>query len=170
MNEGAIQFPTFYPGGFRWKRYVSTGLFDNDKKIKDYTEQELDMLLKESCCSKASMTVSILLDWIVFRKRTKSEIDILEQSAIFFPFIRNWICYCINPVLSPKILQKTGRQLHFMKEKPLTFFTHSLRVIKRKNIRIPCKRCPISVSIPKNKITSVVGVSGSGKSALVFDT
>lgn len=28
----------------------------------------------------------------------------------------------------------------------------------------------ISVSIPKNKITSVVGVSGSGKSALVFDT
>ena len=28
----------------------------------------------------------------------------------------------------------------------------------------------ISISIPKNKITSVVGVSGSGKSALVFDT
>ena len=28
----------------------------------------------------------------------------------------------------------------------------------------------ISISIPKNQITSVVGVSGSGKSALVFDT
>ena len=48
LNEGAIQFPTFYPGGFRWKRYVTTGLFDNDKKIKDYTEQELDILLYQS--------------------------------------------------------------------------------------------------------------------------
>ena len=48
LNEGAIQFPTFYPGGFRWKRYVTTGLFNNDKKVKDYTEQELDMLLYQS--------------------------------------------------------------------------------------------------------------------------
>lgn len=45
LNEGAIEFPTFRPGDFRWKRYVCTGLFDNDKKIKDYTEDELDTLL-----------------------------------------------------------------------------------------------------------------------------
>ncbi|QTL97527.1 ATP-binding cassette domain-containing protein [Iocasia frigidifontis] len=45
LNEGAIKFPTFRPGQFRWKRYVSTGLFDNDKKIKDYTEEEWDTLL-----------------------------------------------------------------------------------------------------------------------------
>lgn len=48
LNEGAIRFPTFYPGGFRWKRYTATGLFDNDKKIKDYTADELDMLLFQS--------------------------------------------------------------------------------------------------------------------------
>lgn len=45
LNEGAILFPTFKPGDFRWKRYVSTGLFDNDKKLKDYTEDEIDTLL-----------------------------------------------------------------------------------------------------------------------------
>ncbi|WP_210366687.1 excinuclease ABC subunit UvrA [Bacillus sp. REN3] len=48
LNEGAILFPTFYPGGVRWKRYVHTGLFDNDKKLKHYTQDELDTLLYES--------------------------------------------------------------------------------------------------------------------------
>lgn len=48
LNEGAIRFPTFQPGGVRWKRYVTTGLFDNDKKIKDYTPDELDTLLHKS--------------------------------------------------------------------------------------------------------------------------
>lgn len=40
LNEGAIQFPTFEVGGWRWTRYVYSGLFDNDKKIKDYTDEE----------------------------------------------------------------------------------------------------------------------------------
>ncbi|MEF2965462.1 excinuclease ABC subunit UvrA [Paenibacillus sp. M1] len=45
LNEGAILFPTFKPGEVRWKRYVCTGLFDNDKKLKDYTKDEMDTLL-----------------------------------------------------------------------------------------------------------------------------
>lgn len=40
LNEGAIQFPTFEVGGWRWTRYIYSGLFDNDKKIKDYTDEE----------------------------------------------------------------------------------------------------------------------------------
>jgi excinuclease UvrABC ATPase subunit len=48
LNEGAILFPTFYPGDWRWKRYVHSGLFDNDKKIKDYSAEELDTLLHKS--------------------------------------------------------------------------------------------------------------------------
>lgn len=40
LNEGAIRFPTFEVGGWRWTRYVYSGLFDNDKKIKDYSSQE----------------------------------------------------------------------------------------------------------------------------------
>ena len=45
LNEGAIQFPTFQPGGFRWLRYTETGNFDNDKKIRDYSDAELQRLL-----------------------------------------------------------------------------------------------------------------------------
>lgn len=45
LNEGAILFPTFQVGGFRWSRYVESGLFDNDKKISDYNEKELHLLL-----------------------------------------------------------------------------------------------------------------------------
>lgn len=40
LNEGALRFPTFEVGGWRWTRYVYSGLFDNDKKIKDYTKEE----------------------------------------------------------------------------------------------------------------------------------
>jgi len=45
LNEGAILFPTFQPGGFRWSRYTNSGYFDNDKKLKDYTKKEWEMLL-----------------------------------------------------------------------------------------------------------------------------
>lgn len=45
LNEGAILFPTFQPGGYRWIRYVYSGYFDNDKKLKDYTEEEWNLLL-----------------------------------------------------------------------------------------------------------------------------
>lgn len=45
LNEGAILFPTFEPGGWRLKRYTHSGFFDNDKKIKDFTEEELELLL-----------------------------------------------------------------------------------------------------------------------------
>ncbi len=48
LNEGAINFPTFQPGGYRWKRYAYSGLFDNNKKLKDYTADEWDTLLNKS--------------------------------------------------------------------------------------------------------------------------
>lgn len=48
LNDGAIQFPTFEPGGYRWKRYAYSGLFDNDKKLRDYTKEEWDTLLNKT--------------------------------------------------------------------------------------------------------------------------
>lgn len=48
LNEGAIQFPTFQPGGWRLTRYTESGYFDNDKKLKNFTSQELDTLLYAS--------------------------------------------------------------------------------------------------------------------------
>ncbi len=45
LNEGAIRFPSFEPGGWRWTRYIYSGLFDNDKKIRDYTPEEWHNLI-----------------------------------------------------------------------------------------------------------------------------
>lgn len=45
LNEGAIDFPSFHPGEWRLRRYVESGNFDNDKKLKNFTELELNRLL-----------------------------------------------------------------------------------------------------------------------------
>ena len=42
LNEDAIRFPSFRPDSWRGKRYLYSGLFDNDKKLKDYSEEELN--------------------------------------------------------------------------------------------------------------------------------
>lgn len=44
-DEDVIHFPTFTTGAWRWKRYAYSGLFDLNKKIKDYTPEELELLL-----------------------------------------------------------------------------------------------------------------------------
>ncbi|MGM3161682.1 ATP-binding cassette domain-containing protein [Dickeya undicola] len=45
LNEGAILYSSFMPGTWRWKRYVCSGLFDNDKKISDFNAEEKALLL-----------------------------------------------------------------------------------------------------------------------------
>lgn len=45
LNQDAIDFPTFHTGAWRWKRYAYSGLFDLDKKIADYSPQELELFL-----------------------------------------------------------------------------------------------------------------------------
>ena len=45
LNEGAILLPGFTVGNWQWKGYASTGFFDCDKKIKDYTKEEYDKLV-----------------------------------------------------------------------------------------------------------------------------
>ena len=44
-DEDVIHFPTFTTGAWRWTRYAYSGLFDLNKKIKDYTPEELNLLL-----------------------------------------------------------------------------------------------------------------------------
>lgn len=45
LHEGAVRFPTFQPGGWRLTRYTLSGYFDNDKKLKDFTDKEWEILL-----------------------------------------------------------------------------------------------------------------------------
>lgn len=44
-DEGVINYPAFTTGAWRWKRYAYSGLFDLDKKIKDYSDEELQLFL-----------------------------------------------------------------------------------------------------------------------------
>jgi len=45
LNEGAILLPGFSPGTWQWKAYAESGFFDNDKKIRDYSEEEMHALV-----------------------------------------------------------------------------------------------------------------------------
>ncbi len=44
-DEGVIHYVAFEPGQWRWELYANSGLFDLNKKIKDYTPEELDLFL-----------------------------------------------------------------------------------------------------------------------------
>jgi excinuclease ABC A subunit len=45
LNEGAILFGAYAVDSWDWSILTESGLFDNDKKLEDYTEEELDRLL-----------------------------------------------------------------------------------------------------------------------------
>ncbi len=45
LNEGAITFVSFGPQTWRWKRYVNSGLFDNDKPLVEYSKHEYELLM-----------------------------------------------------------------------------------------------------------------------------
>lgn len=44
-DEDTIHYIAFGKGGWRWIRYAYSGLFDLDKKIKDYSPEELELFL-----------------------------------------------------------------------------------------------------------------------------
>ena len=45
IREGGITHPFYKIGGFYWREFVATEIFDVDKKLNDYSEEELDKLL-----------------------------------------------------------------------------------------------------------------------------
>ena len=45
LNQGAINFPTFQPGGWRLTRYTDSGYFDNDLPLREWASGDLDFLL-----------------------------------------------------------------------------------------------------------------------------
>ena len=44
-DEDTIHYIAFHKGGWRWIRYAHSGLFDLDKKIRDYSPEELNLFL-----------------------------------------------------------------------------------------------------------------------------
>ncbi|WP_248925829.1 ATP-binding cassette domain-containing protein [Paenibacillus hamazuiensis] len=45
LNEGAIMLPDYSVNGWEWNMVVQSGSFDPDKKLSDYSEEELEQLL-----------------------------------------------------------------------------------------------------------------------------
>lgn len=45
LNEGAILYPEYAVNGWEWSFFIQSGFFDNDKKLADYSEAELEQLL-----------------------------------------------------------------------------------------------------------------------------
>lgn len=45
LNEGMVDLPTFHVGNWYWKQYTESGLFDLDKKWRDYSAKERNLLL-----------------------------------------------------------------------------------------------------------------------------
>ncbi|MBV9689756.1 MAG: excinuclease ABC subunit UvrA [Ktedonobacteraceae bacterium] len=45
LNEGAILFPEYAVDSWGWNIMTQAGRFDNDKKLSDYTSEEMDLLL-----------------------------------------------------------------------------------------------------------------------------
>jgi excinuclease UvrABC ATPase subunit len=45
LNEGCITDAMMKPGSWYWNQYAESGLFDLDKKLKDYSKEEYNLLL-----------------------------------------------------------------------------------------------------------------------------
>jgi excinuclease UvrABC ATPase subunit len=57
LNEGAIQVPGFTPDTWYVQTYLSSGFYDPDAKIRDFTPEQLDALLhRDSCKVKVGKT------------------------------------------------------------------------------------------------------------------
>jgi excinuclease UvrABC ATPase subunit len=46
LNEGAIRFPAARVGTWWWSLYARSGLFDPDKPLRDYSDEERELLLR----------------------------------------------------------------------------------------------------------------------------
>ncbi|SDE57899.1 excinuclease ABC, A subunit [Fontibacillus panacisegetis] len=44
-NEGCVKDSTYKPGSWYWKQYASSGFFDLDKPVKEYSSEEYNLLL-----------------------------------------------------------------------------------------------------------------------------
>ncbi|AFL98940.1 Excinuclease ATPase subunit [Desulfitobacterium dehalogenans ATCC 51507] len=86
LNEGAILLPGFTPGTWQWKIYASTGFFDCDKKIKDYSPEEYHKLvyhqpekIKSAIVDGMNTTYAGLVERFI-RQHIKTEYEKSEAS------------------------------------------------------------------------------------------
>ena len=110
-DEDTIHYIAFGKGGWRWIRYAHSGLFDLDKKIKDYTPEELDLFLNSpqirlknppSNWPKTAKYAGLIPR--MYRSIINSEEGLLH-AAVLNPMLRMGRCPdCGGTRLSPRVL------------------------------------------------------------------
>jgi len=71
LNEGAITFPNFQPGGWYHRIFVDSGFFDPDKKLRDYTEAEWLRLLHGPEAKVKTELVTLTYEGLVDKIRSR---------------------------------------------------------------------------------------------------
>ena len=110
-DEDTIHYIAFGKGGWRWIRYARSGLFDLDKKIKDYTPEELDLFLNSPQIKlknpPAGWPKSAKYEGLIprmYRSIINSEEGLLH-AAVLNPMLVMGICPdCGGTRLNPKVL------------------------------------------------------------------
>lgn len=97
LNGGALLHPDFKIGKWMWKLYILSGLFDNDKPIHDYTDDELNALLYGSDMKVSLGEFSVNYEGLVERfNRTTLKKDAGAMSdrnrAVFEQFTNSQTC------------------------------------------------------------------------------
>ena len=110
-DEDTIHYIAFGKGGWRWIRYAHSGLFDLDKKIRDYSPEELDLFLNSpqirlrnppSNWPKTAKYEGLIPR--MYRSIINSEEGLLH-AAVLNPMLRMGTCPdCGGTRLNPKVL------------------------------------------------------------------
>ncbi|MBQ5934672.1 MAG: excinuclease ABC subunit UvrA [Bacteroidales bacterium] len=110
-DEDTIHYIAFGKGGWRWIRYAHSGLFDLDKKIKDYSPEELDLFLNSpqirlknppSNWPKTAKYEGLIPR--MYRSIINSEEGLLH-AAVLNPMLTMGTCPdCCGTRLNPKVL------------------------------------------------------------------
>lgn len=152
LNEDAIRFPTFESGGWRWSRYARSGLFDNDKKLKDYSKEEWHNLLYAENIKLTNPSPgwrkSAKYEGIIprftrtFFKRDSKESGVMYKDA-FDRIVTRGICpEChgarLKPaVLASKILGKNIADCSAMQVSDLIIFLSEIETLKEAAPALP---------------------------------
>jgi excinuclease ABC A subunit len=110
-DEDTIHYIAFHKGGWRWIRYAHSGLFDLDKKIKDYSPEELDLFLNSPQIKlknpPSNWPRTAKYEGLIprmYRSIINSEEGLLH-SAVLNPMLRMGVCPdCGGTRLNQKIL------------------------------------------------------------------
>lgn len=110
-DEDTIHYIAFHKGGWRWIRYAYSGLFDLDKKIRDYTPEELDLFLYSPQIRlknpPSNWPRTAKYEGLVprmYRSIINSEEGLLHRKVLD-PMLRTGVCPdCGGTRLNPKVL------------------------------------------------------------------